>query len=163
MGDSNTIVVPMQPRIASVTIEVPVINNGPQQVFFPDVQQLRGNASMDVITREISYINAVLLAFGPTNGLTTVTLPEAAKWVLYLYCEGWEKAKGLPPAILQSIPGNSPWHRQNFDSWKNIDWKKSYLQTVSGQAAAGAPYTFIFDVNYVRYNTTTGEEILGAQ
>ncbi len=152
------ILIQQEPRGPSelVEIQVPATANG--RVTFPDIPQLRSQPDQDVIIKAVRLITDQVLAAGPTSGLTNATKAELQKISIVLYSDGWEKGHLIPILTLDDMANYDtakpiPFKQGGttyFDNWKNVDWPKSYLQYST--APAGAPYTVILEVEYVRLN-----------
>lgn len=163
--NSGIILVQEEPRNASQQVEVPVTANGLTRVQFPDVQQLRNQGNQVIVIKGIRLINATVLTNAPLSGNTIAPLAELQKISMTLYSEGWERGQLIPVLVLNDIftqGGNIPYRQfpTKFSSWRNVDWSKSYLQWSNGTVSAGATYSVLFDVEYVRYNIVNGQLVL---
>lgn len=154
-----------EPRGPSQLIEVKVPANGTFSVEFPDVQQLRSQSDQRIIVKGIRLITADVLTNGVISGNANAPTAELKKIVMVIYCEGWEKAFNMPILPLNDVnlPGGAFPHRYNatkFDDWENVDWSKTKLVYANGTGgSANAPYSVIFDVEYIKLNAQGGEII----
>lgn len=169
-NDDKLVLVQEEPRGPSQLVEIDVTTNGLAKVVFPDVANLRNQEDQIIIIKKIQPITDTVLTNGPISGNPVAPLTELQKISLVLYCEGWEKGQMIPILSLNSMftEGSGIPYRMTpvkFDSWRNLDWNKSYLQYSNGTVIAGAPYTVLFDVEYVklRKDPATGNlvEIVG--
>lgn len=162
--DTQIILVKEEPRGPSQLVEVPVTAAGLQRVNFPDVQQLRSYADQVVITKAIRLIIPAVLVAGPITGNATSPLTEIVKASLVLYCEGWEKGQYIPLFTLNDVQDQTNgaphvYAQTRFDNWKNVDWSKTYIQYSNGAQSAGAPYAFLFDVLYQKFEALPGGQL----
>lgn len=163
MAHDTLIFVQEAPRDASQLVEVPVTSNGLQRVNFPDVQQLRSLVNQRIIIKEIRLVTIDMLTSAPVGGQGTAPTSELQKLTLTIYCEGWEKAQNMPVLILNDLGGGTSPHRYSgtrFNNWANVDWSKTYLTFSNGTVSAGAPYSVMFDVVYLKLDKSS-KEIIG--
>jgi len=144
-----------EPRGPSQLIEVDQLANGLDRLKFPDVSELRNESDQIVIIKAMRVIPAEVLTNAPTSGNPVAPLTELQKCTVQLYCEGWVKGDNIPllEFVDMFIEGSGVPTRlrtMKLDSWRNVDWSKSYIQYSNGTLSAGAPYTFIFEVEYVK-------------
>lgn len=162
MAHDTLIFVQEAPRDSSQLVEVPVTANGLQRVNFPDVQQLRSLVNQKIIIKEIRLVTADMLTNAPIGGQATAPVAELQKMTLTIYCEGWEKAQLMPILILNDLGGGLSPHRYNgtrFNNWANVDWSKTFLTFSNGTVSAGAPYSVMFDVVYLKLDSSANEII----
>ncbi len=163
--EPQIILVQEEPRGPSQLIEVPVVTNGASQVPFPDIQQLRSTTEEIIIIKSLRLITANVLVAPLILQAANAPLAELQKIALVLYADGWQKGQGIPILTLNdmTVPGGTfPFrhHMTRFANWRNVDWTKSFLQYANGTASANAPYTVLFDCEYVKLNPK-GVEIKG--
>lgn len=166
MAGKQIILVQEEPRGPSQLVEVPVTKNGLSKVFFPDIQQLRSTVGQTIVIKAMRLITVATLAGGVISLDPTVPDSELPNITLVLYCEGWEKAQNIPIIVLNDVinpAGTTPYrfHSTRFANWRKVDWTKSFLQWVNTTASANAPYTVLFEVEYIKIDSS-GEEIIGA-
>lgn len=152
---AKMVLVQEEPRGPSQLIEIPVTANGLSKITFPDIANLRNQSDQIIIIKAIRLITDDVLSNAPTIGGINAPYTELIKISLVLYCEGWEKAQLLPILTLNDMftEGSGVPYRQlqtKFDSWRNLDWNKSFMQYSNGTVTAGSPYTVILDVEYVK-------------
>lgn len=169
-NDERLVLVQEEPRGPSQLIEVNVTTAGLTKVNFPDIANLRNQEDQIIIIKKIQPIIDTVLTNAPISGNAVAPLAELQKISLVLYCEGWEKGQLIPVLSLNNMfteASNIPYRQTpvKFDSWRNLDWNKSYLQYSNGTVTANVPYTVVFDVEYVklRKDPATGGlvEIIG--
>jgi len=145
-----------EPRGPSELVEIPVLINGSMRVAIPDVQQLRSTVDQKIIIKGIRLVPPIMLTNGIINNNVNAPITEDVKCVLVIYSQGWEKGHYIPLIALndcsnQTVPTPFVTAKTNFDNWKNVDWSKSFIQYGNGTTgAAGAPYVFMLDVEYIK-------------
>jgi hypothetical protein len=164
---AQVILVQEEPRGPSQLVEVQVTSNGLTRVNFPDIQQLRSMVGQRIIIKGMRLITDNVLTKAPLSGNTTAPIAELKKIALTIYCQGWEKGQLIPVLTLNDVSGDGgasiPYRMfpTKFSNWENVDWSKSYLQFSNGTSSANAPYSVLFDIEYVKLDSS-GAEILGA-
>lgn len=170
-NDERLVLVQEEPRGPSQIIEIPVTTNGLGKVNFPSIANLRNQEDQVIIIKKIQLITPSVLTNAPVSGAVVAPLTELQKISLVLYCEGWEKGQLIPALTLNNMfteGSGEPFKTSpvRFDSWRNLDWEKSYLQYSNGTVTAGQPYAVVFEVEYVKLkkDPLTGQlvEIIGA-
>lgn len=154
-----------EPRGPSVLVEVDVTENGRQRVPLPDIAQLRSTVDQKIVIKCIRLITDEVLVRSILSGNVTAPTSELQKMSVTVYAEGWEKGQTIPLLTLNDMHfaiGTAPFRYSPtyFDNWVNVDWPKSYLQLANGTVTAGAPYTVLLDVLYVKLDGQ-GREIKG--
>lgn len=154
-----------EPRGPSMLVEIPITANGLSNVQFPDVPELRNQIDQKIIIKAIRVIPPAVLSNAPLTGNAVAPLTETVKQTLILYSQGWEKGKNIPVNTLIDtfIEGTgTPWKNRSTQlaNWENLDWNKSQVKFANGTVSAGAPYSLLVEVEYVKLNKD-GEEIVG--
>lgn len=154
-----------EPRGPSVTVEIDVTEDGRQRIPLPDIAQLRSTIDQKIVIKGIRLITDEVLVRSVLSGNPTAPATELQKMTITLYAEGWEKGQTIPLLTLNDmhfVLGTAPFRYSAtyFDNWVNVDWPKSYLQLANGTLTAGAPYTVMLDVLYVKLDAA-GREIKG--
>lgn len=149
------IMVQEEPRGPSILIEVNVTANGQQRITFPDVAQLRSTVDQKIIIKCIRLVPPEILTNGVLSGNVTAPVTELQKMTVVIYSQGWEKGQYIPALTFNDYAfatGSAPFRFNStyLDNWTNVDWPKSYLQFANGTTSVGAPYTVLFDVQYVK-------------
>lgn len=144
-----------EPRGPSQLIEVDQLANGLDRLKLPDVSELRNESDQIIIIKAIRIITADTLTNAPISGNPVAPLGELQKCTIDLYCEGWVKGSNIPLLEMNDIfteGSGTPWRNatMKLDSWRNVDWSKSFINYSNGTLSAGAPYTFVFEVEYVK-------------
>lgn len=154
-----------EPRGPSQLIEVAITAASGSKVVLPVIQNLQNQVDVSVILKLLRVIPDTVLAIAPTNGGINAPLAELQKMSLVLYSEEWEKGQLIPLLTLvdtftegSGIPYRN--RSMRFDSWRNVNWGKSFIQYSNGTAPAGAPYNVIFEAEYQKFNQQ-GIEIVG--
>ncbi len=152
-----------EPRGASQLIELPVTVAGTTKIVFPVIQNLQNQVDVNVVLKAFRVIPNTVLALAPTLGGINAVLTEMQKVSLVIYSQEWEKGQLIPLCSLIDIfteGSGIPWRARTvrFDSWRNVNWGKSYLIYSNGSSAAGTPYNFIFEAEYVKFDKD-GREI----
>lgn len=145
-----------EPRGPSELVEIPVTINGSMRIPIPDVQQLRSTVDQKIIIKGIRLVPPIMLTNGIINNNVNAPITEAVKCVLVLYSQGWEKGHYIPLTSLNdcssnTVPTPGVTAKTYFDNWKNVDWSKSFVLFGNGTGgAAGVPYVFMLDVEYIK-------------
>jgi len=165
MPQGQVIMLQDEPRGPSVLVEVDVTENNRQRIPLPDVAQLRSTIDQKIVIKAIRLISDEVLVRSILSGNVTAPATELQKMAITLYAEGWEKGQTIPLLTLNDMHftvGAIPFRFSPtyFDNWVNLDWPKSYLQFANGTLSAGAPYTVLLDVLYVKLDAA-GREIKG--
>lgn len=143
-------------------MEVIVDTNGQAKVTLPVLATLRNDTTQNIVIKGINLITAEVLARAPVKGSVNAPLAELQKMTLVLYSQGWLKGLNIPVLRLndQATPGGTFPHRYHptkFNNWTQVDWEQSYLQYSNGSVSANAPYTVIFEIEYLKLNVHGGE------
>lgn len=161
----------MQPLISfkqgpSTLVEVQVTaNTTGSQIVFPDVPQLRNDASQTISIRAIEIVTPATLTNAP-SGAAVSPITELQKAVLVLYSEGWNKVFQIPLLFLNHIQDSTPnpFARtiREFNEMPKVDWNKSYINFMVAQTPT---YSFLFNIDYTRQliDSTTGRPIASQQ
>lgn len=152
----TTIIAQEEPRGPSQLIELAVPAQQVNVVQFPAIQNLQNQTDQIIIVKALRVIPATVLPVGPLQGFTNAPLTELQKCSLVLYADGWLKGQLIPLCSLIDIyteGSGIPWRNRTarFDSWKNVDWTKSYVQYANNTPSSGAAYQFIFEVEYQKF------------
>lgn len=152
---TRMLLVQEEPRGPSQIIEVPVTANGTGRVQFPDIGNLRNQSDQIIIIKQISLVTPSQLTNGPESGLAVSPLTEIVKCSVDLYSEQWIKGDNIPLAHMINVfteGSGEPWNPKpmKLDSWMDLDWQKSFIVFSNGTVSAGAPYCFLFDVQYCK-------------
>jgi len=152
---NNLMLVQEEPRGPSQIIEVTPLANGLSKVNFPDVSNLRNEADQIIIIKAMRVVVPGVLNIAPVSGNPVAPLTELQKCSAVLYCEGWLKGNYIPLLEMNDlfIEGSGIPYRNRtmkLDSWKNLDWSKSFIEFSNGTVTVGVPYTFVFEVEYVK-------------
>lgn len=161
----KTYLIQEEPRGPSQLIEVQVTANGLSEIEFPTIPNLQNNTQQNIVIKAMRVIPAEVLVAGPLSGAGTAPLTELVKMSLNIYCEGWLKAQNIPMLTLVDtfIEGTGIPYRNRtmqFANWQSVTWEKTKLEYSNGQFSAGAPYTVLLEVEYVKYNQN-GIQIIG--
>lgn len=164
-NDDKLVLVQEEPRGPSQLIEINVTANGLSTVSLPDVANLRNQDDQVVIIKKIGLITPSVLTNAPISGNAVAPLTELQKMTLVLFCEGWQKGQNIPILSLNSMftEGSGEPFRTNpvrFDSWRNLDWNKCFLQFSNGTVSAGQPYTVLIEVEYVKIRKISKSELI---
>ncbi len=162
MSDSRVILVQEEPRGPSMLMEVVVDTNGQSKITLPVLATLRNDTTQNIIVKGLNLITAEVLARAPVKGTVNAPLAELQKMSLVLYSQGWLKGLNIPVLRLndQATPGGTFPHRYHptkFNNWTQVDWEQSFLQYSNGSTSANAPYTVIFEIDYLKLNVNGGE------
>lgn len=154
-----------EPRGPSQIIEVPVTAAATAKIVLPVIQNLQNQVDVNVILKALRVIPPTVLAIAPTVGGANAPLTELQKMSLVLYSEEWEKGQLIPLLTLVDTfteGSGIPWRTRTtrFDSWRNVNWGKSFIQFSSGTLPVGAPYTVVLEAEYQKFNEF-GIEIVG--
>lgn len=165
MQQSPKALVQTEPRGPSQLVEIQVNQAGLSKQIFPDIQNLRSQVGQVIVIKAIRLITPSVMPVAPISGLANAPLTELVKMAVVLYCEGWEKGELIPILTMNDMftEGSAePYRREkmSFDSWKNVDWSKTFLQYANGTPSAGTPYAVILDVEYVKLDSN-GVPIIG--
>jgi len=163
--ESPIFMVQDEPRGPSQLIEVLQTIAGNTKLVLPVIQNLQNQVDINVVIKALRVIPDSVLTNGPTLGGVTAPLAELQKMSLVLYSEEWEKGQLIPLLTLVDTfteASGIPWRARTtrLDSWRNVNWGKSYILYSNGTAAAGVPYTIIFEAEYQKFNKE-GMEIKG--
>lgn len=156
-----------EPRGPSQLIEIPVALNAQQKIPFPDQSQLKSDADQKIIIKSIRLITPDVLTNAVLSGNLNAPITELQKISLVIYSEGWEKGQWIPVLTLNDMQlnggtaPNAP-SMARFNNWAAISWTKCFLQYSNGTSSAGAVYSVILDVQYVKFDNM-GKEITGPQ
>lgn len=156
-----------EPRGPSQQIEVKVIANGLQSIPFEDQPQLKSTTDRKIIIKSVRLITADVLTNARLSGLANAPVTELQKLSLDLFSEGWIKGYGIPLLTLNDMSlagGTAPNARQltYFNNWVAVDWTKTNLIFSNGTVSAGAPYSIILDILYLKFDKNDNE-IRGGQ
>lgn len=151
-----------EPRGPSQLIEVNVTANGLQRQNFPDQQQLRSTTTQKIVVKAIRLITTDVLTNAVLSGNPGAPTAELQKATLVIYCEGWEKAQNIPILTLNDMQLNGGTNpnansQTKFNNWVDVDWTKTFIQYSNGTVSAGAPYAFLFDVQYIKLDGKNNE------
>lgn len=163
--NNRTYLVQEEPRGPSQLIEINVTANGLSDIPLPSVPNLRSDVEQTIIIKAMRIIPADVLVAGPLSGNATAPLGELQKISLSLYCEGWLKGQNIPVCTLIDtfVEGSGVPYRDRtmqFANWQSVIWEKTNLVFSNGTVSAGAPYTVLLEVEYVKLNGKF-EEIVG--
>jgi hypothetical protein len=163
MDNARILLVQEAPRGPSTTIEV-AIAPGISSVAFNVEQDLISNTTQNVIITSLRLVTAPELAFATVSGLVNAPLTECQKVSALVYAEGWNKGFNIPVLSLNNVfteGSGFPFRdrTQKLANWKDVVWNKTQLIFSNGQPSVGT-YSFIFEVEYVRYDAK-GVEIIG--
>lgn len=163
--NNRTFLVQEEPRGPSQLIEIQVLTNGQSSVPFPTVPNLTNDTVQNIVIKAIRVIPVEVLATGPIKGSATAPLAELQKMSLSIYCEGWLKGQNIPMLTMVDtfIEGSGVPYRDRtmqFNNWQSVTWEKTELVYGNGTSSAGAPYTVLVEVEYMKLNKN-GMEIVG--
>jgi len=152
----NTMLVMEEPRGPSQLIEIAVPAQVVSVVQLPVVQNLQNQTDQIVIIKALRVIPDTVLQRGPVQGFVNAPLTELQKCSLVLYSQNWIKGQLIPLcSLIDTFTEGSgiPWRQRTarFDSWKDVDWNKSYIQYSNGQQSIGTAYEFILEVEYQKF------------
>jgi len=159
LNQFNTLLVMEEPRGPSQLIELQVPAQIVSVVTFPVIQNLQNQTDQTVILKALRCIPNSILTNGPTSGLVNATLAELQKISLVLYSQEWLKGQLIPICTLidtftegTGIPFST--RTKRFDSWKDVNWGKSFIQYANGVPSSGAAYAVIFEAEYQKFKKT---------
>lgn len=153
---NTTFLVQEEPRGPSQLIEVAVPAQVVSVVQIPVIQNLQNQTDQIVIVKAIRVIPDSVLTNGPVQGLVNAPLAELQKASMVIYSENWIKGQLIPLCSLIDIfteASGIPWKSRTtrLDSWRNVDWGKSFIQYSNGTPSSGLTYEFIFEVEYQKF------------
>jgi hypothetical protein len=156
--NDRIIILQDKPRGPSELVEVVFTVAGEQKKKFPDISQLRSTPNQKIVVTAIRLITPDVLVAPMLSQTVTAPITELQKMAVVLYCNGWEKGHYIPILTLNdmTVPGGTAPHRYaqtNFEGFENISWDLSYIQFGAGQNVVNPPYTVLFDVQYVKFNS----------
>jgi hypothetical protein len=152
----NTMLVMEEPRGPSQLIETAVPAQAVSVVQLPVVQNLQNQTDQIVIIKALRVIPDTVLARGPVQGFVNAPLTELQKISLVLYSNNWIKGQLIPLCSLIDIfteASGIPWRSRTarFDSWKDVDWNKSFFQYSNGTPSSGIAYEIILEAEYQKF------------
>lgn len=155
-NNSSTMLVQQEPRGPSQLIETAVPAQVVSVVQLPVIQNLQNQTDQIVIIKAIRVIPDSVLTRGPVQGFINATLAELQKISLVIYSENWIKGQLIPLCTLidtfteaSGIPFKV--NTTRFDSWRNVDWGKSFFQYANGAPSSGLAYEIILEVEYQKF------------
>jgi len=159
------VLVQEEPRGPSILIEVPVGTNGSQRIQFPDISQLRSTVDQSIIIKGLRLVPSEVLTSGIISAFPNAPTSELQKMSVTIYSDGWEKGQTIPILTFNDYVfaiSATPYrfNPTRLDSWRRVDWPKSYIQFANGTSSVGAPYVVLLDCEYIRLNAQ-GNEIQG--
>lgn len=154
-----------EPRGPSQLIEVNVPVVGTTKQLLPVIQNLQNQVDVNVVLKVLRVIPDTVLPLAPTLGGINAPLTELQKMCLVIYSEEWEKGQLIPLCtLIDTFTEGSgiPWRTRSsrFDSWRNVNWGKSFLFYSNGSSSVGNPYNVIFEAEYQKFGRN-GQEIMG--
>jgi hypothetical protein len=162
--NSTTYLLQEEPRGPSQLIEIAIPAQLLSVVVLPVIQNLQNQTEQEVIIKAIRCIPNTVLTNGPTQGLANAVLTELQKISLVLYSQEWLKGQLIPICSLidtftegSGIPYKP--HTARFDSWKDVNWGKSFLQYSNGTQSNGLAYCVILEVEYQKFKRINGKLI----
>lgn len=156
-----------EPRGPSQQIEIPVTANGLNTVPIPDQPQLKSTTDRKIIIKAIRLIIPDVLTNALLSGNVNAPVTELQKMSLTLFSEGWLKGFAIPILTLNDMSlqgGTAPNAQQTtyVNNWVAVDWTKSFLAFSNGTVSAGAVYSVILDIIYLKFDKD-GNEIRTGQ
>jgi hypothetical protein len=156
MNQQTTMLVQEEPRGPSQLIEIAVPAQVVSVVQLPTVQNLQNQTDQIVIIKALRVIPDTVLLNGPVQGFVNAPLTELQKISLVLYSQNWIKGQLIPLCtLIDTFTEGSgiPWRNRTarFDSWKDVDWNKSYLQYSNSTPSIGTAYEVILEVEYQKF------------
>jgi hypothetical protein len=156
----KTMLVQEEPRGPSMLIEIQKIAGVTSKLTLPDVPQLHNQPDQIIIIKAMRIIPDAVSPTSPTLGVANAPLTELVKMFFTIYSEQWEKGQLIPvPELIDIfIEGSGiPWRNRTaqFNSWKNVDWNKSFFTYANGTPSIAGAYAVLLEAEYVKLQMVT--------
>lgn len=149
-------------------LEIQIPANVTQTKFLiPDQPQLRSDQDADIIIQGLEAFDIDAVPLSPAN-VPLVTTANMKNTYLTLYVEGEESLYRIPMIRLNPVFNAAATSPSVYEILKirnkQVDWTKSYFTTPTAYGAgAGATFSFLLGVHYVKLPAGTMAKIMARQ